>query len=104
PLIIWVWWHQYRHQGTLVNTSFGMIIGGALGNGYDRLVARFTDHFPGVRDFIHIDLDVWPFDPYPTFNIADSCICIGFALLLLASWLPARAAQAPDATASHTGT
>ena len=55
----------------------GLILGGAAGNLLDRL--RYGE----VVDF----LDVW-FGPYhyPTFNVADSCICIGVGLLLWSLW------------------
>jgi signal peptidase II len=45
-----------------------LVIGGALGNLYDRAVLGF------VVDFL--DFIVWP-----VFNLADSCICSGAALL-----------------------
>jgi signal peptidase II len=47
-----------------------LILAGALGNFWDRLTLGY------VRDFIQIG---W----WPTFNVADSAICIGFALLLI---------------------
>ena len=48
----------------------GLILGGTAGNGYDRLVHRT------VTDFIATH--VWP-----VFNVADSAISVGVALLLL---------------------
>jgi lipoprotein signal peptidase len=36
-----------------------------------------------VRDFLKVDLGFWPLDPWPVFNFADSCISIGFVLLVL---------------------
>ncbi|HEV3362911.1 MAG TPA: signal peptidase II, partial [Acidimicrobiia bacterium] len=48
--------------------SLGLQLGGALGN----LVDRLRDGY--VTDFI--DLQVWPI-----FNIADSAICVGVAIL-----------------------
>ena len=51
-----------------------LIIGGALGNGIDRLWLE------RVIDFV----DVHWFDyHWPAFNVADSAICIGVGLLLL---------------------
>jgi len=55
--------------------AFGLIVGGALGNMYDRWF--FTDHL--VRDFIY--LDFWP--TFPTFNLADSCLCVGVVMLAI---------------------
>lgn len=50
--------------------ALGLILGGALGNLYDRLRTK------GVIDFI--DLRVWP-----VFNVADIAITAGVGLLLL---------------------
>ena len=58
-------------QSLLVRIALGTIVGGALGNMIDRLQRHF------VVDFI--DVRVWP-----VFNLADSFITIGVALLLLA--------------------
>ena len=56
----------------------GAILGGALGNFYDRVV------FQGVRDFIFVHYyDVWR---YPTFNLADSFLVTGAILLLIGSF------------------
>jgi len=89
PGLIWYWWSQYRRVGRYENLAFGLILGGAVGNAFDRVLALFG-RVGGVRDFIHVDLGFPPFDPWPTFNIADSGICIGFALLLFLSFLSPR--------------
>ncbi len=100
PLLTWVWWSGYRRIGRVENLAFGLILGGALGNGYDRMLAQFGV-WPGVRDFIHVDLGFWPLDPWPTFNLADSGITIGFVLLLTRAFtsspksVPAPSASSP---------
>ena len=53
--------------------SLGLILGGTLGNFYDRVM------FGGVRDFLHW---FYLFD-WPVFNIADCCLVCGAGLLLL---------------------
>jgi signal peptidase II len=53
----------------------GMILGGALSNGVDRLVQG------SVVDFI--DFHFWP-----VFNVADSCIVVAIILLLVFSFFP----------------
>jgi signal peptidase II len=60
-------------------TAFGLalIFGGALGNVYDRV------HAGAVTDFL--DFYIGNVHWY-TFNIADSAICTGAGLLLLAMW------------------
>jgi signal peptidase II len=58
-----------------------LIIGGALGNGLDRL------WLGQVIDFIDVH---WYAYHWPAFNVADSSICIGVGLLLLDSFRAAR--------------
>ena len=98
PALVWVWWRHFRPLGWAENLAFGLVLGGALGNLVDRTLAGFGQ-LGGVRDFIHVDLGFWPLDPWPTFNFADSGICIGFAIVIARSLLvtpPAAAAQAPQ--------
>lgn len=54
--------------------ALAMIVGGALGNVYDRV------RFGAVADFVQVHWNDWYF---PTFNVADSAISIGVALLLI---------------------
>jgi len=61
---------KVKGADTLLKCALAMILGGALGNLIDRL------RFACVIDFI--DFRVWP-----VFNIADACISIGAALLIL---------------------
>nr|MBO2504099.1 hypothetical protein [Thermoanaerobacterales bacterium] len=76
----------------VVAVALGMVLGGALGNLIDRAV-REGDGFlgGGVVDFV--DLQWWP-----VFNLADSAIVVGAALLFGAQW---RDAGAPAATADR---
>jgi signal peptidase II len=77
-------------QDRLSRLGLGLVVGGALGNAWDRLLTG------EVVDFIQADLGFWPFHPWPIFNVADSCVCVGVALLLWRSFrpLPAPAPQA----------
>ena len=59
--------------GRWVPVCLGLILGGAVGNLVDRL------RFGGVVDFL--DFRVWP-----VFNLADSCITVGAALLAVGLW------------------
>jgi signal peptidase II len=70
-----------RNPGnTWADALLGLILGGTLGNGYDRLVHG------SVTDFIALH---W----WPVFNIADSAISVGVVLLLAGYLLrPKRAA------------
>ena len=62
----------------MLRVSYAMVIGGALGNLYDRIVYRY------VVDFLDFSLP-WGgmAHHYPSFNVADSFICVGVFLILL---------------------
>lgn len=100
PVLTWVWWRWYRPLGRGENLAFGAILGGAVGNAIDRVILTPAGLSQGVRDFIHVDLGFWPFHPWPTFNIADSGITVGFAVLVLTGmrFRPHPAADAPPGT------
>ena len=55
--------------------SLGMILGGAVGNLIDRVLRG------EVVDFLHFRL--WGGYEWPDFNLADSCIVVGVALLIV---------------------
>jgi len=59
---------------TLTSVALALILGGALGNLYDRI------RFHHVVDFLAVKIYHYN---WPDFNIADSCIVIGACLLLL---------------------
>ena len=57
--------------------SLSLILGGALGNVWDRL------KFGYVIDFVQVYYQQWS---WPAFNVADSAICVGAVMLLLSGW------------------
>jgi signal peptidase II len=70
--------------------SLGLIIGGAIGNGVDRLA------YGAVADFVlfHVTTSGWSFNWY-VFNLADAAIVAGVAGLLYDSFQGETAAKAP---------
>ncbi len=64
---------------TLTSLSLAMILGGALGNAWDRL------RYGSVIDFIEVHIVRYH---WPDFNLADSAIVIGACLLFLDTLLP----------------
>jgi signal peptidase II len=64
---------------TLTSVALALILGGALGNLYDRI------RFHHVVDFLAVKIYHYN---WPDFNIADSCIVIGACLLLLEIFRP----------------
>ena len=66
--------------------ALALVLGGAVGNLIDRAVTGAVVDFVLVR---------WPggprlFDPWPAFNLADSCITVGAALLIWDSFRRSR--------------
>ena len=72
-----------RQPGRPTDIAVGLIIGGAVGNIIDRLFRQDGWLRGGVVDFID-------FQWFPIFNVADTAITIGGALLVLASYLQSR--------------
>lgn len=69
-----------RHAGErLFCLSLALILGGAIGNVLDRIVLGY------VVDFLDFHLAGWH---WPAFNLADSAITVGAALLVLDSFRP----------------
>jgi len=91
-----LWLQRLRGPGVArLAAGLALIAGGALGNAIDRLARGF------VVDFIHVHWrESWYF---PAFNVADSAITVGAALLILDALLDARATQAGDAPGAPPG-
>ena len=64
---------------SLTGIALALILGGAIGNLYDRL------RFSHVVDFLEVHIVHYH---WPDFNIADSCIVIGACLLLIEIFRP----------------
>lgn len=69
------------------NLALGLVLAGAMGNLWDRI------WYAHVRDFI--DLHIGNKYHWPTFNIADSLICIGIFFMVICSF-PASKTQAAN--------
>lgn len=70
--------YRNNHKQKLENFSLALILGGALGNLFDRLYHGF------VVDFLDVNFGDWH---YPTFNIADCAICLGIGLFILSNYV-----------------
>ncbi len=71
-LVVWL----RRVQGAWLASAIGLVIGGALGNVVDRL------RFGAVADFLDFHIAGYH---WPAFNVADSGITVGVAMLVLDS-------------------
>jgi signal peptidase II len=70
---IYFWRHSLGLKQTVTQICFGLLCGGIVGNLVDRLVHHH------VIDFVDLHFGSYI---YPTFNVADSGICIGVLLYL----------------------
>jgi len=78
-----VWLKRLSRDANVLGAGLALVLGGAAGNVIDR--ARFGY----VVDFIQAH---WQEHFFPSFNVADSSITLGAALLLLDAWISHRAA------------
>jgi signal peptidase II len=66
---------KYKPRNKLMRISLSLIIGGAIGNMYDRVIYKY------VVDYIYFHYkDVYSF---PTFNFADMSVVVGTLLLAI---------------------
>jgi len=76
-----VWLVKLPRSQKLLSLALALILGGALGNLYDRALAGY------VIDFISVYYGEYRF---ATFNVADAAISVGAALMILDMVLEAR--------------
>ena len=89
-IAIFAWRRQLGLRLWSVQVSFGLLCGGIVGNLVDRLVHGH------VIDFLDFHFGSYI---YPTFNVADSGICVGVAIYLLHSL---RQSEEPPGPESRT--
>ena len=75
-VVSWMLWRH--HARTLLAGGLALILGGALGNLWDRLA------WGAVADFLDFHAFGWH---WPAFNVADSAITMGAAILIAESFL-----------------
>ena len=68
-----LWLLRKNQSDKILSWALSLILGGALGNVLDRIM------YGAVVDFIDLHYGNWH---WPAFNIADSAICIGAALIV----------------------
>lgn len=82
--IAWLLWNASRPNSAAhwtLKSALALVLGGAIGNFYDRVV------FGSVTDFLDF---YWGRHHFPVFNVADSAITVGACLLLLNLWYASR--------------
>jgi signal peptidase II len=84
-------WLLRRGGDALYCAALALILGGALGNLWDRAVIGRVVDFILVHHYLPAALPgaAW-LDPFPAFNVADSAISVGAVLLIIDSFRQRR--------------
>lgn len=77
--ITWMY-RKGAFPGKLSRLSVALLVAGIFGNLTDRLQYGY------VVDFLLFNFGFPPFDPWPSFNVADSCVVVAAILLAIASF------------------
>ena len=77
-------WRKNVFTDAASRVAVPLLLGGILGNVTDRFVHGY------VVDFLLFDLHVRFANPWPAFNVADSCIFVAAGLFVFAAILDAR--------------
>lgn len=86
PIVIFLAYSSQKNSKSLLPLlGFGMLLGGAAGNFYDRAVIDmqlngYPHSFRGVRDFI--DVQIPGVYNWPVFNVADIAIVLGVVIFI----------------------
>ena len=89
-IVVWTTRRATAVDGWLC-AALGLILGGTIGNLYDRLV------FNGVRDFLYFYKIEWP-----VFNVADCCLVCGAGMLLVHAFFTPTPVAIPTTEVSKT--
>lgn len=73
-LVLLIWLARLKRSEAVLAVALAMILGGAVGNLVDRI------RYGHVVDFLDFHWQQWH---WPAFNVADSAIVLGVALLIL---------------------
>ncbi len=80
-VVLVIWLARLAPDEHWLAVALALILGGALGNLYDRVMLGY------VIDFISVHYQRWYF---PAFNLADSAITIGAGMILVDMFRPER--------------
>lgn len=70
--------------------GIALLLAGIFGNLLDRILHGH------VIDFLLVNLHVWPANPWPVFNVADSCICIAAGIFVIRSFFEPNPKSKPS--------
>jgi len=82
-LVLYFFWRTPRSDDRILG-ALALLLAGIAGNVVDRIRLGY------VIDFIDVQFGSWH---YPTFNVADTAICVGAGLLILDMFLSKKGAN-----------
>ncbi len=85
--LITVLYRKGMFPGAFSRVAIALLAAGVCGNFTDRLLHGY------VVDFLSFDLHIPFANPWPSFNVADSCVVVAAFLLFIASFKEAPAAK-----------
>lgn len=86
-----LWMLRQNHTNRLLATALALVLGGAFGNLIDRVLHGHVVDFVQLHAFGYA---------WPAFNVADSAICVGAALLIWDSFRKPAVNDAPGETST----
>jgi signal peptidase II len=103
-ILVWLFWYRAAHDLWLT-IALACVMAGILGNLYDRLGLWYEPGMPvswqsGVRDWILLRYRTREWT-WPNFNIADSLLVCGAAMLLIHAFRDGRKAGASKTAVSE---
>lgn len=84
-VVLTVWLSRLKHNERWMAITLSLILGGAVGNLYDRMSYGY------VIDFIDVFYKTWH---WPVFNVADSAISVGVVMMLIDAFRSDKSATA----------
>ena len=95
--LVWWYWTGRKVDSQAKLCAFALLLSGALGNLWDRLSPPYQ-----VRDFLDFRPELPIVNHWATFNVADTFICVGVGLFVLAEFWPAKTNPKPDDVSNPT--
>lgn len=86
-IVIVIWISRLKTDERRLAVALSLVLGGAIGNVWDRIAHGY------VVDFIDVYYGSWH---WPAFNVADSAIFVGAALLIIDALFKGEGKQPPE--------
>lgn len=81
-VVLWLYRHHFELESALGQVAFGAVLGGIAGNLTDRVrIGHVVDFL-----YFHVVRADGSELGFPAFNVADSAICMGVAVVFWLSW------------------